>query len=585
MTASADIFAVRTGRATVLIGPPSALGEARGDPLLGRERDSAQDIELALEACRSSDAIRQYCARWGLDTSTLFYLDDLTLRAWLVAAVRHGHLGVALLPDVLFTAGAVQARVTETRARISARIDELMRSPAGAQLAGQPDKLIEALQAAARGEDPLVPPGRAAHERPELTPAEVQAMTLEDRKLELLRRALTSPELGAAVNQDMKTLLDPQTLATAIAVLTAWAATDAGKRAPLVDLALLAFGQVALDATLIEGLKNLAEALERTRQARHAADLTWATKRMVVAIALLGPRQLVRLIARGASNPYGVPLKTGGMKTRNKGISRPTPVERSEPRPPGPPDNSGTAKPEKTKEQLAEEHAKAAAAPCNGKGFSDPALIGDFVADFKDKVLSNWDSMSEDERFAAVKSLQESQFDKLGIPRPSIERSSDSAAGFDDPPTLFGVANDRAWGMTFNGNLFKKNPLSEHDKKELAKTMMHEGRHIEQYYKAAQYRAANGATAETLRTDDTATHKPMPIPEEVAKEAVKKPLPKKPSEPVGSEECDNYKKAAEWNDAKYGKGDLSQYRPAVAYKDRPLEKDAFALEPTIDEKW
>lgn len=322
MTASAEIFSVRTGRATVLIGPPSVLGEPRGEALMGREREAGHHLDLALEACRASDGLRAMCSRWGLDTNNLFYLDDGALRDWLVAAVHQGLLGVALLPDILFAAGAVQARVAVIRARIGARIDMLMRSPAGARLAREPDRLIEALQAAARGEEPPEPAAmEQAPQRRELTPAEVQHMALDDRILELVRRALTSPALGAALRQDMKTVLDPQTLATAIAVLSAWAATDAGKPAPLIDLAILALGQAALDATLIDGLKNLAEALDRTRQARDAADLEHATKRLAIAVALLRPRDLIRLIARGASNPYGVPVKTGGLTTRNKGIS------------------------------------------------------------------------------------------------------------------------------------------------------------------------------------------------------------------------------------------------------------------------
>lgn len=228
-----------------------------------------------------------------------------------------------------------------------------------------------------------------------------------------------------------------------------------------------------------------------------------------------------------------------------------------------------------------DEHAKSAAAPCNGKGFSDPDVIGDFVGDFKNDVVKNWDKLSPDQRFAAVKALQEKQFDKLGIPRPTIDRSTNAADGFDSPVTQYGTANDRAWGMTYNGNLFNTSPLSEADQKELAKTMMHEGRHLEQYYKAAQYRAANGASADDIRTKDTPTHKPAPIPANVAEAAAKSPLPKA----VDGKDCENYKTAAAWNDAKYGKGDLSQYRPGVAYADRPLEKDAFALEPTIDTKW
>ncbi len=269
---------------------------------------------------------------------------------------------------------------------------------------------------------------------------------------------------------------------------------------------------------------------------------------------------------------------------------------------------------------------------CMGKGFADPAQIEGFVKDFKSQVADNWDNLKPEERFEAVKKLQEKQFRDLGIPVPTISRSVDAAAGWDDPPTLFGMADAAGWGMVFNGHLFEKSPLSEFDQKELAKTMMHEGRHIEQYFKAAQFRAAEGATAEAMRTLESATHKAMNIPAEVAEQAAKNPLPQV-AQALGSHlpqaeqaakdaasqaegavkgaaaqleqaaaqaqgavsdaaaqagqaagaPCDNYQKAKEWFDAKYGKGPLSQY--SLPYKDRPLEKDAFALEKIIDDKW
>jgi len=229
------------------------------------------------------------------------------------------------------------------------------------------------------------------------------------------------------------------------------------------------------------------------------------------------------------------------------------------------------------------DHADKAADLCSGKGLSDPDVIGDFVTDFKSKVVKDWDKMTEDQRYAAVKALQEEQFKKLGIPAPTIAKSTDAAAGYDDPVTLFGMAKATDDSMTFNGNLFKKSPLSEHDQKELAKTMMHEGRHIEQYYKIAQYRAANGDTADDIATKDTDTHKPVDLPKDVIEKAAKNPLPSKVS--GSGADCPNFAKAKEWNDAKYGKGDLSQYRPEVDYMDRPLEKDAWGLEPAVDAKW
>ncbi|MEP6503074.1 MAG: hypothetical protein ABJD97_07085 [Betaproteobacteria bacterium] len=101
------------------------------------------------------------------------------------------------------------------------------------------------------------------------------------------------------------------------------------------------------------------------------------------------------------------------------------------------------------------------------------------MGDFKQDVVANWATQTPDQRFAAVKALQEKQFTAFGIPTSSVSRSTDPALGFDDPVTMFGQANAGPWNMTFNGNLFTSPTLSPTDQTELAKTMMHEGRHIE----------------------------------------------------------------------------------------------------------
>src|SRR5262249_32359805 len=147
--------------------------------------------------------------------------------------------------------------------------------------------------------------------------------------------------------------------------------------------------------------------------------------------------------------------------------------------------------------------------------------------DFKNDIAGKWESMTPAERFEAVKKLQEKQFDAVGVPKPTITQSKDAAAGWDDPVNLYGEANDSAYSMTYNGNLFDKDTLSEHDQKELAKTMMHEGRHIEQYYRIAQYRAAQGDSANDITSKDTPTHDPAGIPQNIADEAFKNPLPAK----------------------------------------------------------
>lgn len=286
---------------------------------------------------------------------------------------------------------------------------------------------------------------------------------------------------------------------------------------------------------------------------------------------------------------------------------------------------------------------------CMGKGFADPQLIENYVKDFKSQVLEKWGDLKPDQRFEAVKKLQEEQFRKLGIPIPDISRSVDEAAGWLNPsklkagqPLRLGMADAQSWGMTLNGHLFEKSALSDSEQRWLAETLLHESRHIEQYFKAAQQRAAEGLAqatqkaqalsseaageiseavrgvsteaqalrsqlggaardaagsveseaealrnkvqdqiAEALRTVETETHTAMDMPKAVLEEAVRNPLPQVSSE-TGAP-CENFSQAKKWFDAKWGKGELSQYK--LPYRDRPLEKDAFALHEILDRKW
>jgi hypothetical protein len=340
MNFGADILAVRTGRATVMIGLPASLAAARGETAFGGP-DASQLIDLALGASGETHGVRQFCIRCGFPSHGVAHVGNRGLRDWLVNAVRQGRLAAVLLPDVLFGAGPVQARTVEVRTDFALRTDRVMQSQAGAQL--RPLELIEALQAEAEQRKAgaggnTVPSGRAAPlaapaggQGRDLTPSEVRAMALEDRILEVIRQVLVAPVASANVRrQDLEALVSPNRLAGTVAVLTAWADTHVGNVRALTDLALRAFGQGGLDEEIMAGLEALSLSLARTREALDPAGLETAADRLARALTLLGPA-LQQLIACSTTLPVAVPSKPRALSL-DRTPTRP-PAERYWPRP------------------------------------------------------------------------------------------------------------------------------------------------------------------------------------------------------------------------------------------------------------
>lgn len=334
MNLGADIFTVRTGRATVMIGLPAAVAPARGETAFGETAlggaafggaafggpEASQLIDLALEACGETHGVRQFCIRCGLPSHGVAHVGNRGLRNWLVGAVRQGRLAVVLLPDVMFDAGAVQARTLEIRTEFASRIDRVVQSQAGAQL--RPLDLIEAMQAEAeqrrpgaglRGARPPAPAGArlAGGQGRDLTLSDLSSMALEDRILEVIRRVLVALEASADVRQqDLEALVVHNRLAGTVAVLTAWAESHGGDVRVLTDLGLRAFGQGGVDEDIMAGLKALSQCLVCARQALDPDGLEKAADRLARALTLLGPG-LQRLIAYSTAMPVAVPLKSG----------------------------------------------------------------------------------------------------------------------------------------------------------------------------------------------------------------------------------------------------------------------------------
>lgn len=329
MNLGADIFTVRTGRATVMIGLPAAVAPARGETGYGGAAfggpEASQLIDLALGACGETHGVRQFCIRCGLPSHGVAHVGNRGLRDWLVNAVRQGRLAVVLLPDVMFDAAAVQARTLEIRTDFASCIDRVVQSQAGAQL--RPLELIEAMRAEAdhrrpgaglRGARLAAPAGArpTGGEGRDLTPSDLSSMALEDRLLEVIRRVLVALEASANVRQqDLEALVAHNRLAGTVAVLTAWAESHLGDVRVLTDLGLRAFGRGGVDEEIMSGLKALSQCLVCTREALVPDGLETAADRLSRALTLLGPG-LQRLVAYSTAMPVAVPLNPRARRNR-----------------------------------------------------------------------------------------------------------------------------------------------------------------------------------------------------------------------------------------------------------------------------
>jgi hypothetical protein len=124
-----------------------------------------------------------------------------------------------------------------------------------------------------------------------------------------------------------------------------------------------------------------------------------------------------------------------------------------------------------------------------GFGMANPATMAAYAAAMN-AVLANWESLTPEERLAAMEDAINAALPP-GMPRLSLNPTT-----FSDPNTN-GQLSFRNWRIDVNRDLIN-GPMTAERFRDLTNTVYHEGRHGEQWYNVAQYRAGQGQSAEQI---------------------------------------------------------------------------------------
>jgi uncharacterized Zn-binding protein involved in type VI secretion len=192
-----------------------------------------------------------------------------------------------------------------------------------------------------------------------------------------------------------------------------------------------------------------------------------------------------------------------------------------------------------------------------GFGLGSQAAMNAFALAARD-VIDNWDSLSPAERLQA---LQDALNDSLPPGVPPFNLSSSEL-----PDRTMGEFDYQTWTMEVNEDLLNSS-LTDDQAAELVNTVYHEGRHGEQWYNGAQYRAGQGQSAEQIENETY-------VPQHVAESAADNPAYPGSSESAMGESLDTsvYGDRGEYRGDVLGDDSDEGYEQ---YRALPEEEDAF----------
>jgi uncharacterized Zn-binding protein involved in type VI secretion len=198
-----------------------------------------------------------------------------------------------------------------------------------------------------------------------------------------------------------------------------------------------------------------------------------------------------------------------------------------------------------------------------GFGMASPASMAAFAAAMSD-LEDDWDSLTPDQRKAALEAAVNAALPP-GMPHLTI-----APTHFDSARRL-GELHFQNWQLAINEDLL--NGAMTHDSfARLSNTVYHESRHGEQWYHAAQYRAAQGEDA-----DDIARN--TGVPQNVAEAAHDNPAPAGTSEGAIGEAVNTSVYGDRREHREGVLTDLGQAHPAAGtydqYRALPEEEDAW----------
>jgi hypothetical protein len=113
---------------------------------------------------------------------------------------------------------------------------------------------------------------------------------------------------------------------------------------------------------------------------------------------------------------------------------------------------------------------------------SDQRIVDQFAKDLQ-KIQANWQNMTVPERLSALKLAINTTLNAAGLPTCDViaeKMSGDTAGQFET----------RNWKLFVDSDLLNQPTLSNKNAIELGKTLYHEARHSEQFYRIAQMLAS-----------------------------------------------------------------------------------------------
>ena len=118
---------------------------------------------------------------------------------------------------------------------------------------------------------------------------------------------VTTPKVAPEVGQQLKQLLQPQTLAIAAGILVIWAGLHFTGVGEVADAAILVVGWIALGAAAWQGARELVAFAIGVKQARTPQDIDRAADHLAKAIGLIGIQAVLSLLMHTAPKPYREP--------------------------------------------------------------------------------------------------------------------------------------------------------------------------------------------------------------------------------------------------------------------------------------
>jgi hypothetical protein len=114
-----------------------------------------------------------------------------------------------------------------------------------------------------------------------------------------------------------------------------------------------------------------------------------------------------------------------------------------------------------------------------GFGLSAGGRMCDFCVEFR-QLVADWDTLSEDERVAALEGMVNRQLQRSGVPHTPVEASGVSGS-------MSGHMNPNTWKIHISRDAVQAAPTNE-----VARLLYHEARHAEQWFAAARLQGGSG---------------------------------------------------------------------------------------------